>query len=218
MNSHHPIETTAPVAAVIPTPDRGNFGIGARITLAVMSADYADIILDSLREADATGLEVQSGDVSTFVAGEESDILRYLNQLISATARSGAHVAATVHFSRGCPGEVLCDLPGGAGPLRSELVELDEAGVQAAAEWALYPLEDSGRDGIEPDHMRDIYAAIDYAKANGTFVKSEHFVTRLEGDLARILETVAAGWILVGRSVQHVTSHLTLSMNSPTAR
>jgi len=65
--------------------------------------------------------------------------------------------------------------------------------------------------------MRDIYAAIEYAKGNGTFRKSEHFVTRLEGDVARVLASVIAGWILVGRTVQHVTSHVTLSINSPSA-
>jgi hypothetical protein len=211
-------QAAVPAAAPAPTPSPADFGIGARITLAVMSEHYADIILAALREADPTGLEIETGEVSTFVAGDESAIVAYLNRLISSASRGGAHVVATVHFSRGCPGEVACDLPGGVGPLYSELAELNETGVQATAEWALYPLDDTGRNGVEPDHMRDIYAAIDYAKAKGTFVRSEHFVTRLEGDIAHILETVTAGWILVGRTVQHVTSHATLSINSPTNR
>jgi hypothetical protein len=46
-------------------------------------------------------------------------------------------------------------------------------------------------------------------------VKSDKSVTRLEGDLGSILETAVAGWIQVGRSVQHVVSHLTISVNSP---
>lgn len=192
------------------------FGVGARITLAVMSDDYIDVILSALGEADASGLEITTGSVSTFAGGAESDLLRYLSQLISAAARSGKHVSATVHFSRGCPGEVICELPGGAGPLHSEIPALDPTGVRVSAEWALYPLDDTGTDASAPDHMRDIYAAIDFAKANGTFEESQHFVTRLSGDLAQVLETVAAGWILVGRSVQHVTSHVTISINSPT--
>ena len=65
--------------------------------------------------------------------------------------------------------------------------------------------------------MRDIAAAIEYAKTSGTFVKSEHFVTRLQGDVADVLHTITAGWILVGRTVQHVTSHATLAVNSPTS-
>jgi energy-coupling factor transport system substrate-specific component len=203
---------------LIAGPDPKTFGIGARITLAVMSENYAEIILDALRQADPTGLDIHIGDVSTFVAGNEADLLRYLSQLISAAGRGGAHVSAAVHLSRGCPGEVVCDLPGGAGPLHSEIPQLEATGVRASAEWALYPLDDTGREGVEPDHMRDIYAAIELAKKDGTFVKTEHFVTRLEGDVAEVLRTVAAGWIMVGRTLQHVTSHVTLSLNSPSAR
>lgn len=209
--------SSAAATAFLSGPDPDKFGVGARVTLAVMSGDYVSIILDALREADPTGLHVRTGDVSTYVEGNEADILRYLSQLVSAVGRGGAHVAAAIHFSRGCPGEVVCELPGGVGPLRSEIPELPPTGVKAAAEWALYPLDDTGSNDAPPDHMRDIYAAIDFARDNGTFVKSEHFVTRLEGDVATILQTVAAGWILVGRTVQHVTSHVTLSVNSPSA-
>ena len=211
----HPIPTMPDPATAAFTPLE--FGVGARITLAVMSDQYADIILDAIRSTDTAGLTVDTGVVSTFVGGAEADILRYLTDLIGAAARSGRHVTATVHFSRGCPGEVVCALPGGAGPLRSEIPAATPVGIITAGEWALYPLDDGGRPGVQPDHMRDIYAAIDFAKANGSFVASEHFVTRLQGDLATVLQTAAAGWILVGQSVQHVTSHLTLSINSPSA-
>ena len=212
----HPTPTLPDLTPAAFTPLE--FGVGARITLAVMSDQYADIILDAIRSTDTAGLTVDTGVVSTFVGGAEADILRYLTDLIGAAARSGRHVTATVHFSRGCPGEVVCALPDGAGPLRSEIPAATPVGIIAAGEWALYPLDDGGRPGVQPDHMRDIYAAIDFAKANGSFVASEHFVTRLQGDLATVLQTAAAGWILVGQSVQHVTSHLTLSINSPSAR
>lgn len=199
-----------------PTLTPATFGVGARITLAAMSDDYVSIVLGALEAADSTGLETQTGAVSTFVAGAESDLVRYLVQLVAAAGRSGAHVSATIHFSRGCPGEVVCELPGGAGPLAAEIPDVAVTGVTAVAEWALYPLEDAVRAGVEPDHMRDIYAAIDFARELGTFEASEHFVTRLSGDVADVIRTVAAGWILVGRTVQHVTSHVTLSINSPT--
>jgi hypothetical protein len=198
-----------------PTLTPATFGVGARITLAAMSDDYVSIVLGALEAADSSGLETQTGAVSTFVSGAESDLVRYLVQLVGAAGRSGAHVSATIHFSRGCPGEVVCELPGGAGPLAAEIPDVAATGVTAVAEWALYPLEDGVRAGAQPDHMRDIYAAIDFARELGTFEASEHFVTRLSGDVADVIRTVAAGWILVGRTVQHVTSHVTLSINSP---
>jgi hypothetical protein len=201
-----------------PTFTPATFGVGARITLSAMSDDYVRIVLGALSAADATGLEVQTGPVSTFVAGAEADLVRYLVQLVAAAGRSGAHVSATIHFSRGCPGEVVCELPGGAGPLAAEIPDVAATGITTVAEWALYPLDDGATAGVEPDHMRDIYAAIDFARELGTFEASKHFVTRLSGDVADVVRTVAAGWILVGRSVQHVTSHVTLSINSPSGR
>ena len=197
------------------TVDPLAFGVGARITAAVMSDRYVEIITDALAAADATDLVVDSGDVSTYVGGSEAALLRYLTRLSAAIAAAGVHASIVVHLSRGCPGEVVCALPGGAGPRLVDPPQGETTGFFAAAEWALYPLADGVRDGVEPDHMRDIYAAIDHARSNGTFVTSEHFVTRLEGDLGTVLETVVSGWARVGRTVQHVTSHLTLSVNSP---
>lgn len=195
--------------------DPMRFGVGARVTVAVMTDRYVDVIMNALRTTDPGDLVVQTGDVSTYLGGSESELLRYLTDLGAAIAATGEHASIAVHLSRGCPGEVICDLPGGAGPRPVDVPEGRETGRFAAAEWALYPLADDVRAGIEPDHMRDIYAAIDLAKANGTFRASEHFVTRLEGDLGTVLATVIAGWVMVGRSVQHVTSHLTVSLNSP---
>jgi hypothetical protein len=202
-----------------PTPTPTEFGVGARITLCVMRDDFVDVIAAALAAA-STGdadVVVETGDVSTLVSGDEQALVRYASELIAAAGRSGAHVSAVLHFSRGCPGEVVCELPGGAGPRRAELPTADPTGVRATAEWALYPLDDSARDGVEPDHMRDIEAAVDLARRTGTFRGSQHFVTRLEGDVADVVATVAAGWVLVGRSVQHVTSHVTLSIASPSA-
>ena len=194
------------------TPEE--FGVGARLTLAVMSDSYVDVILGALQGADSTGVEVETGRVSTYVSGAEQDILRYLSQVITGAARTGAHVSATVHLSRGCPGEVICKLPDDSAALFAQNPELEPTGLQAVAEWALYPLADEDTGGSSPDHMRDIYAAIDYAKSTGITVRTEHFVTSLQGDVAQVLQTIAAGWILAGRSVQHVSTHATLSINS----
>ncbi|WP_159798303.1 YkoF family thiamine/hydroxymethylpyrimidine-binding protein [Puerhibacterium puerhi] len=218
--------TTTTAAAAAPTvasatgltADPLRFGVGARVTVAVMSDRYAEVVLGALEHADPRGLALQTGDVSTYAGGSEADLLAWLTDLGEAVAASGEHASITVHLSRGCPGEVVCDLPGGAGPRPVEAPAGREVGRYAAAEWALYPLADDVRAGVEPDHMRDIYAAIETARANGTFRASEHFVTRLEGDLGTILATVVAGWTGVGRTVQHVTSHLTVSVNSPSHR
>ncbi|HIY23723.1 MAG TPA: Ykof family thiamine-binding protein [Candidatus Brachybacterium merdigallinarum] len=199
-----------------PTQTPLSFGVGARITAAVMTEDYAQVLTGALAGLDETGLVRETGDVSTYLGGAEQDLLRYVTDLGEALARTEHHATLTLQLSRGCPGEVVCELPGGAGPRRTETPSGRRTGRFATAEWALYPLADQvAADGTAPDHMRDIYAAIDYARELGTFRSSAHFVTRLEGDLGDVLATAVAGWVLVGRSVQHVTSHVSISLNSP---
>lgn len=208
---------TATDARTALTASASTFGVGARVTAAVMADDYADIIVGALADLDTGGLTIDTGDVSTFVGGDETDLLRYITDLGEALSRTGHHASLTVQLSRGCPGEVVCDLPGGAGPRGVDVPQHRTTGRYAAAEWALYPLADQvHRPGdAEPDHMRDIYAAIERARELGTFRTSEHFVTRLEGDLGNVIATAFTGWILAGATVQHVVSHLTISLNSP---
>lgn len=202
--------------AADPTATPLGFGVGARVSAAVMADDYASLLRGILSRLDDTGLVRETGDVSTYVGGHEAHLQRYLIDLAEDLARTEHHATISVLLSRGCPGEVACELPGGAGPRGVEVLEPRRTGRYASAEWALYPLADQVlADGTLPDHMRDIYAAIDHARELGTFRGSEHFVTRLEGDVGDVLATAIAGWLLVGRSVQHVTSHLTISLNSP---
>jgi uncharacterized protein YqgV (UPF0045/DUF77 family) len=193
-----------------------DLGVGARLTVAVMDGDFARIIVEALADADATDLHVATDPVSTLVRGSEQRVLEYLTAVIAGAARGGHHVTASVLLSRGCPGEVTCSTTPGLLAEAAAVPVLPATGIRASAHWSLYPLDDTGRPGEAPDHLRDIYEAIDYAKELGTYVRGEHYATLLEGDLADVLGTVAAGWVMVGRSVQHVTSHATLSISSPT--
>jgi hypothetical protein len=195
-------------ASLDPNYDPLSYGVGARVTISVMSDRYVEVILGALKNVDSTDLIIQTGDVSTYIGGSESNILRYLNDLSHQMSITGYHSSIAIHLFRGCPGAVICQLPS---PRFVDIPHSHIKGQWASAEWTLYPLTDTPG----ADHMRDIYEAIEYAKGNGTFVKSDKSVTRLEGDLGSILETAVAGWIQVGRSVQHVVSHLTISVNSP---
>jgi len=211
---------SAPAITPVQVPDPAatplGFGVGVRVTAAVMTEDYARVLVGILSRLDETGLVREVGDVSTYVGGHETHLQRYLIDLAEDLARTEHHASLAVTLSRGCPGEVVCERPDGAGPRSTEVPAPRRTGRYASAEWALYPLADQvTADGTAPDHMRDIYAAIDHARDLGTFRGSAHFVTRLEGDIGEVIATAVAGWLLVGRSVQHVTSHLTLSLNSP---
>jgi uncharacterized protein YqgV (UPF0045/DUF77 family) len=186
-------------------------GVGARITLSVMSDDYVRVITDALAAVDSHDLEIDTDAVSTFVRGSEGRIAGYLCDLIAAAARSGEHVVATVMLSRGCPGEVCGAMPEHppAPP------QLQPAGVAVQAQWALYPLLDGGSSLT--DHLAPVWAAIERSRERGTFLRGEHFVTTLAGDLADVLATVVDTWLAVGEAVAHVATHVTISANSPSA-
>lgn len=201
------------------TPSPSTYGIGARVSLYPMSDDYIDIITGALADAapHAEGLEFSTGVVSTFVGGDESRLVAWLAALIGAATRraQGAHLAVSILLSRGCPGEVTCELRSGPwvsdSPLGAHAV-----GVAGTAEWSLYPLPDADPAASGPiQHMEPILAAIEAARASGLHAGSDHYVTRLRGDVGSILALVAQAWRDTGALVQHVTSHVQISINSP---
>src|SRR5699024_10522459 len=157
------IASTSGAPSADPTASPLSFGVGARVTASVMTDDYARVLVDILSRLDLTGLVHETGDVSTYLGGHEAHLQRVLIDLAEALARTGHHATLSVLLSRGCPGEVACELPGGAGPRATEVPQPRSTGRFASAEWALYPLADEvAVDGTAPDHMRDIYAAIDH--------------------------------------------------------
>lgn len=190
-----------------------DYGVGGRITICVMSDDFADVILSALTDTPHDGLTVETDPVSTWVTGSEEDIAHYFSALIAAASRGGHHVVAALMLSRGCAGEIVCERTERPPVFATRPLRIPSTGVNAIAQWSLYPLDNSPVG--ESDHMRDIYAAIDDARTSGTFVDSDHYASRLAGDVAAIVETITAAWTAVGRRVAHVTTHATLSINSP---
>ena len=193
-----------------------------RISVHPHSDDFANIILNALEETNnqlnLDGLEIATGEVSTYVGVQSGDaaqqLAQYATTLIAAASRASGRKHLTSHllFSRGCPGEASCELIPGEIPAEKP-VELEETGIEAAAAWSLYPLADDGSP-----HMDPIYAAIEEAKASGITVTSEHYATILRGDLAAVLTTIVDAWATVGEEVPHVVSHVSVSLDSPTAQ
>ncbi|MBC7292092.1 MAG: hypothetical protein H5T83_12265 [Actinotalea sp.] len=195
-------------------PDHVRLGVGARVTLHPATDDFVPVILSALSAARAAAphVTVRTDDVSTLLRGSEQDVATFVAELVAHAARvtPTGHVVATLALSRGCPGEVGCDLPPGE-LVRVAPVELVPSGVRASAHWALYPLGTA-------DAMGPILAAIEAAQERGTYAGAENFATRLDGDLAEVLATVVDTWTGVGREVAHVAAHATVSVGSPSAR
>lgn len=200
-------------------------GIGMRFSLHPHCDDFVAVILGALADVRAAGLDqglvIETDEVSTYVgartAPAEQQLVAYLAGVIAAAARRshGGHVVAHVLLSRGCPGEVSCDLAEVGLPTPVP-VEVAPTGVRAVAQWSLYPLLDGNSSSGE--HMVPIEAAIASARRRGTAAEPSHYATKLTGDLAEVLATAADAWAGVGGQVPHVVSHLTVSVGSPSAQ
>jgi hypothetical protein len=193
-----------------------------RFSLHPHCDDFVEVILGALDDVRADGLDaglvIETDEVSTWVGARtepaEERLVAYLAGVVAAASRrtDGGHVVAHVLLSRGCPGEVSCDL-GVVGLPEATPVRVAPTGVWAVAQWSLYPLLDGG--SATQDHMVPIEAAIESARRRGTATEPAHYATKLTGDLAEVLATAADAWAGVGAQVPHVVTHLTLSVGSP---
>jgi len=86
-----------------------------------------------------------------------------------------------------------------------------ELGVFAVGQLSLYVMG-------QGSHMDEIYGCIDFLKQSGTFEKSKHFATKLNGDTGALFATIEQAFCRFGPPEGHVTIDLTVSANSPSAR
>ena len=209
--------------AAAPTPQQ--LGVGLRFSLHPHTDDFVDVILGALADVEVAGLTeglvINTDEVSTYVGARiepaEQRLAAYLSAVIAAASHrsGGGHVVAHVLFSRGCPGEVSCDLAVTGLPT-AEPVVLESTGIRAAAQWSLYPLLDGGSDA--GDHMAHIEAAIAAAQRRGVASSPSHYATKLTGDVADVLAAAVDVWAQVGAEVPHVVTHLTVSVGSPSPK
>ncbi len=202
------------------TPEQ--LGVGMRLSVHPHCDDFEEVILGALADVMTAGLSddllVETDEVSTYVGARtelaEEQLARFASALIAAASRrcGAGHVVAHILLSRGCPGEVSCQLAPTDLPTTAP-VALEPTGIRAAAQWSLYPLLDGG-SGVG-DHMAHIEAAIAAAQARGVAARANHYATKLTGDLAEVLVTAVDAWAQVGTVVPHVVTHLTVSVGSP---
>lgn len=206
------------------TPEQ--IGIGMRISIHPHADDFERIILDAIKHTNEVltphglteGLDIQTGEISTYVGVKTGDaaqkLATYAATLIqsASVASQRRHLTSHILLSRGCPGGATCELIPGQLPTEKR-VFLEKSGIPAAASWSLYPLTDGNLPHLEP-----INQAIQEVKDSGLEVSEEHFATTVRGDLSCVLAVIFNAWAKVGEHVPHVVSHVSLSLDSPSAQ
>lgn len=158
---------------------------GARFTVSVLDSSFIDIILGSLAKADSSRIEATTGDISTFLRGDLTDVLQYVRDVAAGAAADGVHVSMALSLVGSADGV--------------EIPALDPVGIRARAHWSL----------------PDTEAATHVARELSTYSGDDPYVVRLDGDLAAVLQTVAAGWLHAGRDGSWPAAHVTIALNSP---
>lgn len=188
---------------------------GARFSLYPMTDRFVPVVLHAIEGLQESGLEVETDDVSTFLGGHPAAVFGALERAFSRAASGGTHVVMTVLFSRGCPGETVCDpalgaVPAGPAPDTQPARPSGEPAPRVACQWSLYPL------GI-PGYMDVIYREIKRTRESDVFTRGQHFVSRLDGDLDAVLRSIRRSFEAAAGDAGHVVAHVTLSANSPSA-
>jgi hypothetical protein len=199
---------------------------GAHISLYPMTDDFVGVIMSALGALDPyrDRLRIETDDVSTLLIGPPEVLFPAMRDLFSAAARSGKHCVLSAIISRGCPGEpddAICASSHFDGPV-APLAERQTAALDAVqnardmdvfsvAQLSLYVLG-------QRNHMDEIYGCIDFLEQSGTFEKSKHFATKLNGDTGPLFATIEQAFCRFGPPEGHVTIDLTVSANSPSAR
>ena len=198
----------------------------AQISLYPMADDFVGIIMNALSALDPyrDRLRIETDDISTLLVGPPEILFPAMRDLFSAAAGSGIHCVLSAAISRGCPGEpgdTICNSAHfGAAPLSlserqesalSAVRNAPDMGVFSVAQFSLYVMGESR-------HMDEIYGCIDFLKRSGTFEKSKHFATKLNGDTGALFATLEQAFCRFGPPEGHVTIDLTVSANSPSPR
>jgi energy-coupling factor transport system substrate-specific component len=199
---------------------------GAQISLYPMADDFVGVITNALGalEPYRDRLRVETDDISTLLVGPPEVLFPAMRDLFSAAARSGEHCVLSAAISRGCPGEpddAVCNSAHFGGPLvplaerqasaLSAVRNAPDMDVFSVAQLSLYVMG-------QGNHMGEIYGCIDFLKQSGTFEKSKHFATKLNGDTGVLFATLEQAFCRFGPPEGNVTIDLTVSANSPSAR
>lgn len=181
---------------------------GCQFTLFPMSDDFVTVILAALDEVDTTNITMQTDDVSTFIQGDIVHLFDVTQAIFLHAASTGVHVAMTGTFSVGCGGHDAKNLHTfkEGDPLNKE--KMKHISQQAGCKIALYPM---GSDNF----MSIINEQFDLARQGNVKVTSDHYATRLDGDVKDIFRVMESFFTNTQKKASRVSLTFTISANSP---
>ena len=178
---------------------------GCRFSLSVMSDNYANLILNAIKEVDTKNVWSSTDALSTIYRGKRVHVVDCVKNVFTKVNDGKTHITLEATFSKGCP----CDIDGDC-----ILAESDEPPGGSAVSFdvlskiSFYPLGTA-------KYMEHIAAVVNMAKENKLYKKSSHYATEIEGDVNEIFDYFNQVLQYAEENIDHYVLQVTLSVNSP---
>lgn len=182
---------------------------GCRFSLAPMSDDYINIILDAVKQVDTSKVYAVTDKLSTVYRGKRGHVLDALKACFIEAYRPDVHMVMEATVSKGCPGDTEGESFLDADEILMNQPRIQDRHFKVISKIALYPM------GIE-DYMPHIAAVVNHAVDMGIYDHSGHYVTVLEGDVQELFDYFAYVVEYCTKNLGHYVFEITLSVNSPT--
>lgn len=185
--------------------------VGCRFSLYPMTDQFVEVITEALKNVETSKVWMRTDDVSTCIRGRASHVFDVAKAVFVHVAKTGVHVVFNGTFSVGCPGDSAGDVYLSEDDERLNEQFLKKFEVEAATQFALYPL------GTE-NYMDIIYEQVEQAKKRGTFTKSVHYASRLDGSVHDVFATLENAFRRAKSETNHLVMTAVVSANSPSKK
>ncbi|MEG0327619.1 MAG: YkoF family thiamine/hydroxymethylpyrimidine-binding protein [Erysipelothrix sp.] len=180
---------------------------GCRIALHPMTDEFVDVILGGLAKTDMSSVWRATDSLGTLLRGQMVDVVNTSMLLFANAYREDIHMAASMTYSKGCPGDVEADYLKDVTP-RTEWVHTDNDSQMCEATISFYTF------GVS-DYMDHIYHVIDMIKEKGLYSEKSHYSTILSGSIYDVFHCYQDILEYADANLSHFVIETTVSVNSP---
>lgn len=181
---------------------------GCRFSLSVMSDNYAEIILNAIKEVNTNNIWSATDALSTTYRGARIHVVDGLKGVFTKVNDGKTHITMEAVFSKGCPMDVEtdCVLPESGNLLNQNEIKFDVIG-----KMAFYPL------GTE-EYMEHIAAVVQIAEEQKIYKGPSHYASEIEGDVNEVFDYFNKVLEYAEKNLSHYVLQTTLSLNSPSLK
>jgi len=185
-----------------------------RFSLYPLREDFVPLILDAIDGLARFDIGVETDDLSTYLAGDESTLFEAVRASFGRVARSGAPLVLRATFSTESPVEPARDTraphaddesSGGVGSWLPERVN---------AQFALYPL---GADTYQDTDRAAIDSAIERARGANVRVVERPLCTHLYGRGDAVFDVLRSAFTTARTGAMHTVMTITVAANGPSS-